>query len=86
MKTLLGSRSPWLLAWAASLQIIACTRAYGQANAPAMSSIHPEGTNVVVEVSVPSGFHRISLQTKSRLGSGAWVPVAVGQNDGSAKT
>jgi hypothetical protein len=41
---------------------------------------------VVIEVSVPTGFQRVTLESRPRFGQGTWSPLAVGQNDGSAKT
>lgn len=55
------------------------------ADLPAITSIKPDGTNVIVEVRIPAGFQRITLESRARFGAGTWSPVAVGQNDGSAK-
>ena len=53
---------------------------------PVITSIQNDRTNILVEVSVPAGFQRITLESRSRLGDGTWAPLAVGQNDGSATT
>ena len=50
---------------------------------PAITSIHLDGTNVVVTAQVPAGIHRVTLECRSRLGSGAWEPRAVTRLDGS---
>src|SRR5262249_9884899 len=49
-------------------------------------SIRTDRTNVIVEVSVPSGFQRVTLESRPRFDQGTWAPLAVGQNDGSSKT
>jgi hypothetical protein len=40
----------------------------------------------VVEVDVPAGFQRVTLESRPRFGEGTWSPLAVSQNDGSAAT
>ena len=57
-----------------------------QANEAVITSIRPDATNVVVEVSVPSGVQRITLESRPRLGEGTWAPLAVQQSDGTAKS
>ena len=50
---------------------------------PVITSIRPDNTNVVVEVSLPAGVQRVTLESRSRFGEGTWAPLAVAQNDGS---
>ena len=38
---------------------------------PVITSIHLEGTNVVVTARVPSGIRRVTLECRRRLGAGA---------------
>lgn len=52
------------------------------AERPVITSIHPEGTNLLVTVRVPAGLRRIMLECRQRLGSGAWEPRAVARLDG----
>ena len=52
---------------------------------PVITSIRPDNTNVVVEVSLPAGVQRVTLESRSRFGEGTWAPLAVAQNDGSEK-
>jgi hypothetical protein len=47
------------------------------ADLPVIQSIQVEGTNVVVTARVPPGHARVTLESRSRFGAGAWVPVAV---------
>jgi len=72
----------------ASLVLLAAnpTLCRAQPSQPVITSIRPAGTNVVVTVSVPSGIRRITLESRARLGRGAWVPAAVAQTDGQETT
>jgi hypothetical protein len=72
----------------ATLLLIALVGSYScLADQPVITSITTSaGTNVIVEVSVPAGFQRVTLESRTRLGDGTWSPLAVGQNDGSATT
>src|SRR5438477_13142213 len=58
----------------------------GAAEQPQITSVQNAGTNVLIEVAVPPGFQRITLESRSRLGDGTWAPQAVGQSDGSRTT
>ena len=51
--------------------------------APAITSIQLAGTNLVVVVSVPAGIRKVTLEGRSRLERGTWVPRAVRRLDGS---
>jgi hypothetical protein len=50
---------------------------------PSITSIRPDTTNVVVQVTVPSGFERITLESRARFGQGTWSPLAVTQTLGA---
>jgi hypothetical protein len=88
MKTQRGSLSTprRLLSYATLLLVASAGAFYSFADQPVITSIQPAGTNVLIDVAVPSGFQRVTLESRSRLGDGTWSPLAVGQNDGSAKT
>lgn len=49
---------------------------------PVIQSILLEGTNVVVVAEVPEGVTRITLESRTRLEAGSWIPVATKQLDG----
>ena len=75
----------WLaLAWAFLGTL--CYPVLSQPSQPVITSIRPEGTNVVVLVNVPTGFQRITLESRTRFGAGAWVPAAVTQTGGIGGT
>jgi len=58
----------WLVALS-SLQALA-----GAGKDPVITRIRPDGTNLLVTVRLPDGCRRISLESRPRLGAGAWVP------------
>jgi hypothetical protein len=43
---------------------------------PMITQVLPDGTNLVVTVSVPDACRRISLESRPRLGQGGWIPRA----------
>jgi uncharacterized secreted protein with C-terminal beta-propeller domain len=51
---------------------------------PAIESARVEAGNIVVLVSVPSGYPAITLESRNRLGPGAWIPLAVQRPNGAA--
>lgn len=55
---------------------------------PSISSVKLEPTNVVVTVQVPAGAKRVTLESRERLGTGAWEPRAVSPvaDEGGAMT
>lgn len=53
-----------------------------QLASPVITSIVPNRTNAIIEVSIPVGVKRVVLESRSRLDAGAWTPAAVGQTDG----
>jgi hypothetical protein len=56
---------------------------FSQAN-PVITGIRRDGTNIVVQVDVPSGVRRLTLESRERFGAGTWAPAAVKQLDGTA--
>ena len=88
MKTQIKGRSASLriLAGSTILLLAALARHSCVANETVITSIQPDGTNVLVAVSVPTGVQRVTLESRPRFGQGTWAPLAVSQNDGSAKT
>jgi hypothetical protein len=57
--------------------------ASGSSERPTISAIQLEGTNVLVVVKVPAGLRRVTLEGRSRLGSGAWEPRVVSRLSGT---
>ncbi len=55
-------------------------------NRPSIQSIQVEQSQVVVSVAVPEGVRKVTLESRPRLGTGAWVPKAVQRTDGKAAT
>jgi len=53
---------------------------------PAITSIRQERTNIVVSARVPSGVRRVTLESRARIGDGAWEPRAVTRLDGAGGT
>ena len=53
---------------------------------PRILSVRIDGDNFLVEVNVPEGFKRITLESRTRLGQGSWVPRGVKRFDGSGST
>ena len=52
-------------------------------NAPTIISIHLEGTNVAVTAQIPAGVNVVTLEGRTRVGAGGWVPRAVLHLDGA---
>jgi hypothetical protein len=88
MKTQIGNRSLRYSTLACTVLFFTALAApyFCEAGQPLIKSIRPDRTNVLVEVSVPAGFYRVTLESRPRFGAGTWSPLAVGQNDGSART
>jgi hypothetical protein len=88
MKTRIRDRflSRLVLACASLLLTSLAGRYCCEASEPVITSIRPQSTNVLVEVSVPTGVQRVTLESRSRFGEGTWAPLAVAQNDGSERT
>ncbi|MEW6159968.1 MAG: hypothetical protein AB1813_21270, partial [Verrucomicrobiota bacterium] len=42
-----------------------------------IESIRLEGAEAVISVQVPAGITRVTLESRTRISSGAWVPRAV---------
>ena len=59
---------------------------FAQLSQPVITAIRPQGTNLVVDVSVPAGIRRVTLESRARFGAGAWSPAAVRQTDSTAGT
>lgn len=50
---------------------------------PRITRIDLEGTHVVVTARVPAGLRKLTLESRSRLNAGSWVPRTVTRLDGS---
>src|ERR1041385_3981010 len=50
---------------------------------PKITGIQLDGREVVVGVNVPAGVKKVTLESRPRIGSGAWVPRAVSRLDGT---
>ena len=46
-------------------------------NGPTISSIRLEGTNVAVTAQIPAGVNVVTLEGRTRVGAGGWIPRAV---------
>ena len=57
--------------------------AHAQLANPQIVSVTTEQTNIVVTVQVPPGARRVTLESRERIGSGAWEPRVVDRLDGS---
>jgi hypothetical protein len=87
MKTQIWSCSlPWWVLACTSLLLTSFADCCCQASQPVITSIRPDGTNVIVQVSIPSEAQRITLESRPRFGEGTWAPLAVAQADGSTGT
>ncbi len=53
---------------------------------PRILSVRIDDDDFLVEVNVPEGFKRITLESRTRLGQGSWVPRGVKRFDGSGST
>jgi len=63
------------LGFLASLVALSCLNTEaGAGKDPLITRVRPSGTNLLVTVRLPDGCRRISLESRPRLGSGAWVP------------
>jgi len=69
-----------------SLLVTAPQPLFAQSELPMITSVRPQGTNVLVVASIPNGIRRVLLESRSRLDSGAWAPVAVRSLDGTPQT
>jgi hypothetical protein len=95
MKTLMEkSQSGWALA--AVLLALACLTTLGWAQdppapaiegaAPRIASVVLEGAELVITVEAPKGVRKVTLESRTRLGVGTWVPRLVKRLDGQAQT
>src|SRR5687768_2804117 len=57
--------------------------AIAQLAGPQITSIHSAGTNIVVNVAVPHGLRKVTLESRTQLNTGAWEPRAVQRLDGT---
>ncbi len=60
--------------------------AVAQLQRPVIQSIQPDGSDIVVQVQVPSGVRRVTLEGRERAGRQSWEPRAVARLDGSGGT
>lgn len=62
------------------------TRAWaGAGTEPVITGIRPEGTNLVITVSLPEGCRRVTLESRPRVGPGAWLPRRTQWTEAGAK-
>jgi hypothetical protein len=52
---------------------------------PFISSIRIDAEGVIVAVQIPAGFKKVTLETRSRLESGSWMPRLVSRSEGEAR-
>jgi hypothetical protein len=60
--------------------------ASGTGNEPVITSIQVQQGDVVVTVQLPAGVKKVTLESRTRVVQGAWVPRVVERTDGTAKT
>ncbi len=65
--------------------LLCSTRAAGPER-PRIETISVSGQTVVVTVRVPAGVRKVTLESRSRVDAGAWVPRAVERLDGAGGT
>lgn len=54
----------------------------GNLEQPVIQSITLEDTNIVVVAEAPAGISRLTLESRTRLGAGSWIPVAAKRLEG----
>ena len=74
-----------LLAAASTLTRATAQSAGSGGDQPRILSVQLDSADVVVRVQVPAGTKKITLESRTRLGAGAWTPVKVLQLDGTAQ-
>ncbi len=62
------------LAWVAWLAALMPLTARAGGKEPVITGIRPSGTNLLVTVQLPDGCRRITLESRPRMGTGAWIP------------
>ena len=62
------------LAWVACLAALMPLTARAGGKEPVITGIRPSGTNLLVTVQLPDGCRRITLESRPRMGTGAWIP------------
>ena len=82
MKTNLHLPSPIRCGLVLLALLMHCVASAQLAN-PQIVSVTTEQTNIVVTVQVPPGARRVTLESRERIGSGAWEPRVVDRLDGS---
>ena len=75
----------WLVAMVGLMAVIGGVEVKGgnETSRPNILNIRTEGDVVLVTVQVPSGVRKVTLESRTRLGQGAWVPRAVHRLAGS---
>lgn len=53
---------------------------------PEITAVRLDGTNVVVTAHVPAGLRKLTLESRTRVGAGAWIPRTVARLDGTGGT
>ncbi|HNQ87966.1 MAG TPA: beta-propeller domain-containing protein [Verrucomicrobiota bacterium] len=84
-----GAMGGWMALWVISMAMWLCGPPPAQAGArdrPSITIVRVDGAEVVVTVSVPAGVRKVTLESRTRLGVGAWVPRLVKRFDGTAQT
>jgi hypothetical protein len=61
-----------LLVWLIAL--LALRAQAGDGKEPVITGIRPSGTNLLVTVRLPDGCRRLTLESRPRMGTGAWIP------------
>lgn len=56
------------------LLVLLPSRSLAGASEPVITGIRPSGTNLLVTVRLPDGCKRLTLESRPRMGNGAWIP------------
>jgi hypothetical protein len=68
------------------LSALCCTALADDAQQPVITSIRREQSNIVVVAQGPAGIRCVTLESRARLGAGAWEPRAITRLDGGGGT
>lgn len=73
----------WMWTWLGACPV---TQAESLPDQPVITAIAFEDTNLVITVSIPTGLKKVTLESRTRLGAGTWIPVAVTRIEGKGST
>jgi hypothetical protein len=74
---------PIIRHWAGLAAGLGLSHSLWASEVPAITNIRLEGSGVAVVVQVPAGIRKVTLECRSRLEAGAWVPRALARLEGT---